>query len=434
MATVVCVDDTDPSIKWDGPWFSTQDNTDDWGNNGPPFLSTLKGISTDGSLTFSYRGTWVSVLGSLRPHGSGGGSRPDPDWECFVDGIRRTPPWAYPDQPSSNFMLCSALWDEVEDRNHTIKLKAVVGREILWVDQVQYYATDTASPDVINAWTKAIYIDSRFKYSGAWTRDPSGYGMATNETATRLLLTYNVDTTGQGIVFGGYTLTNPAASDGLGSYSIDGQLPTEFVIPAPSAFQQPYFSILTMEPGQHRLEVVNKGNSSTAALGFHHIYTKNSPVIATQSGPSKRPRIVGAAVGGVFGAIVIAALAIWGIVLLRRLASTTASSENDAGQSPKASHPQRSQASSTHLPTSDDPPRANHEVGTSTNPTLPGPVLREGEPPSSLFPGEQSPPPAATQGTSLEPGGLPSSALHYLQTMDGKADTDDPPQYARDAK
>jgi hypothetical protein len=53
---LVSVDNTDSQLKWDGPWFSTQGNTDDWGQNGPPFLSTLQGITTNGALSFSFTG------------------------------------------------------------------------------------------------------------------------------------------------------------------------------------------------------------------------------------------------------------------------------------------------------------------------------------------------------------------------------------------
>lgn len=54
---LVAVDDTDPAIKWDGPWFDVRGSTDDWGMHGPPFLRTLRGITTNGSFSLSFRGT-----------------------------------------------------------------------------------------------------------------------------------------------------------------------------------------------------------------------------------------------------------------------------------------------------------------------------------------------------------------------------------------
>ncbi|KAJ3523928.1 hypothetical protein NMY22_g11221 [Coprinellus aureogranulatus] len=415
---------------------STNGNNDDLDNSGPPFLSTLKGISANGSLSFSYRGTWVWLAGSVKPHTSSEDGRRDPDWECFIDGISKGKPFPYPDRPINNFPLCSNSYgEEVGDGNHTLELKAVVHSETLWVDQVQYLASSDV--DLSGAWTVVQSNDSRLVYSGDWEElpDQDGYGNATTNNGASV--TYNFN--GQGLIFVRYTpsRSDPAPFDGRGAYSLDGQPPTEFIIPATfTSSRKPHFSILSMDPGPHRLEVVNKGNSSTAALSFGRIYTQNSPVSVTQPYrcQAKAELLIIVGVGLLWrrqhrrGALVQRG-GEYGVV-----ASATVFSEKDTGQSPRASHPQRSQALSTHLPTSDNPPRANHEVGTSTNLTLPGPVSREGEPSSSLFPGEQSSPSAATQGTSLEPGGLPSSTLHYLQTMDGKVDTDDPPAYARDAK
>lgn len=56
---LVSVDDTDPSIGWEGQWSSVRGNTDDWGNHGLPFLGTLR-RTTNGSLSFSFRGTRTS--------------------------------------------------------------------------------------------------------------------------------------------------------------------------------------------------------------------------------------------------------------------------------------------------------------------------------------------------------------------------------------
>jgi hypothetical protein len=53
------VDDTDPRIQWNGPWFTTQDFYVDTYGNGSPFLNTMHGISSNGSLTFSFYGSCI---------------------------------------------------------------------------------------------------------------------------------------------------------------------------------------------------------------------------------------------------------------------------------------------------------------------------------------------------------------------------------------
>ncbi|KAJ3505580.1 hypothetical protein NMY22_g17536 [Coprinellus aureogranulatus] len=290
---LVCVDDTDPSIKWDGPWFNIQENVDDWGNSGPPFLGTLKGITTNGSLTFSFKGRRLGVFGSLRPRNISEGSGHDPDWECFVDGVSKGQPNPYPREPYSNFPLCAVTPESDTNGHHTLELKAIIRGETLWVDQIQYIASPGA--DLSNAWTEVAYGDARFNYSGDWKVDADNYyGMSTKENGASLTYEFS----GQGIVFGGYTLGDAAALDGGGTYSLDGSAPKPFSIPATttSRSRQPYFEILKMDPGPHRLEVINLGNESTTALSLSYIYTKNSPALTSQSG--KMRAIIGAAVGG----------------------------------------------------------------------------------------------------------------------------------------
>jgi hypothetical protein len=103
----------------------------------------------------------------------------------------------------------------------------------------------------------------------------------------------------------------------MGYYTIDGkQPPTYFAIPIhlESRVNQAYINISGLEPGPHRLEVVNSGNAGTAALGFGYIRTKNSSGIV-----KKRGKVIGAAVGASLGAVLlIGILAIFFILRRRR--------------------------------------------------------------------------------------------------------------------
>ncbi|KAJ3506605.1 hypothetical protein NMY22_g17192 [Coprinellus aureogranulatus] len=303
---LVSVDDADPeSIKWDGPWFSTQGNMDDWGNNGPPFLSTLHGITTNGSFSFRFKGRSVAVWGSLRPSNISLGYGPDPDWDCIVDGNNTGKPWGYPVRPFSNFALCN-VDGVLSDGDHSLEVRATVQSETLWIDQVQYRASlDT---DISTAWTEVRHGDGRFKYSGDWRERPDGYGIAT--TTNGAWVTYEFS--GEGVVFGGYTTRDTTAVDGLAVYVLDDLPPIQFAIPSTGVTRsnQPYFSITDMKPGQHRLEITNKGNFSTAPLAFSYFYTKNAklPASPTPSATksSNLPKIIGGAVGGGLGLILLA--------------------------------------------------------------------------------------------------------------------------------
>jgi hypothetical protein len=89
-----------------------------------------------------------------------------------------------------------------------------------------------------------------------------------------------------------------------------------------------FFNISGLDPGTHRLEVVNGGNDGTAALGLTHIYTRNStrvstppvseppaPTVTTAKG--SKGIIVGAVVGSVAALALIILLA-YGIIIFRR--------------------------------------------------------------------------------------------------------------------
>lgn len=131
-------------------------------------------------------------------------------------------------------------------------------------------------------------------------------------------------------------------------YSLDSGIPVEFRIPASTKERkhQPYFNITAIQPGNHSLTVVNKGNDSTAPLAFSYIYTKSGPMQAAPPSypnstpdapaepsitdlPSAKPSveakpdqgnggIIGGAVGGGLAAILLAALLCFIIIRNRR--------------------------------------------------------------------------------------------------------------------
>ncbi|RXW13710.1 hypothetical protein EST38_g12144 [Candolleomyces aberdarensis] len=303
--TRVSVDDADPQIQWNGPWFTTEDIVDDLGN-GTPFLNTLHGISSNGSLTFSYYGTAVGVWGSLRPRNTTSGR--DPNWRCLLDGNEIGAPWDYPNRPYSNYYFCRGTAPE---GNHTLQFNAIVQSETLYVDQVQYQAAATA--DIGGAWTEVRNDDGRFSYSPGWTSDNNGYWKWTYTAGAWLTYDFN----GTGVVWGGYTPRNSGVGPGMGQYKIDDEEPKDFAIPSPSITRnnQAYFNITGLTPGLHRLTVTNTGNEGTAALGLTYVYTKNGAKTTPKRTSAK---VIGGAVGGSIGAVLLAVLAALAILRYRR--------------------------------------------------------------------------------------------------------------------
>ncbi|KAJ2921306.1 hypothetical protein H1R20_g15786, partial [Candolleomyces eurysporus] len=179
-------------------------------------------------------------------------------------------------------MLCRS--DILPEGNHTLQLNTVIQSEPLYVDQVQYQTAATA--DVGSAWTDISQHDGRINFSPGWEQD----GL--------LKWTY---TPGAWLTFD--FVDNPGVGRGLGQYLVDDQVaPTNFDIPlrAGPFFNQPYFSIGGLNPGPHRLQVTNAGNTNTAALGVTHIYLKNSPIPTRDTG-----EVIGGAVGGSISAILL---------------------------------------------------------------------------------------------------------------------------------
>lgn len=126
----------------------------------------------------------------------------------------------------------------------------------------------------------------------------------------------------------------------MGQYTIDGkEPPTTFVIPSRSGnfSNQPYFNISGLDPGPHRLQVTNAGNATSAALAFTYFYLQNSPANApnipspsttvspgdadtglTPTSNRDSGKVIGAAVGGSVGGLMLVALAIMVLILRRR--------------------------------------------------------------------------------------------------------------------
>ena len=139
----------------------------------------------------------------------------------------------------------------------------------------------------------------------------------------KFLLGLGVSVSWIGFVPSDFSLTPSSAI-----YSIDGQTPISFFVPALSAanakqlYNQIFFKTGTLSPGQHKLIVTYQGNSGTAPLALDNFVVQNStsPSASSSSVPSsssssnstnlgsKKSFLVDIIVGVVGGAIVLVLL------------------------------------------------------------------------------------------------------------------------------
>lgn len=229
------------------------------------------------------------------------------------------------------------------------------------------------------------------------------------------------DDQGEAIIWGGYVPNDPGATDGALAYSIDGQ-PFGSVVSIPAKrglqFNQAYFNVTGLDPGPHTLQVVNRGNPSTAPLGLSYIYTKHAPV---RTSSNRTAKIVGGAVGGGVGAILLGMVVFFFVRRLKRrrgrpLDKATVSSGFD---SDKVTTPDRMNTPSTlvSITTHSSPVSAQRS---SWAPPQPYP---------SLYPSQTAVVPMLPQVQEEVPvyqqpnlDQLNARQSLYLQTMDGKPD------------
>ncbi|KAF8150202.1 hypothetical protein B0H34DRAFT_732997 [Crassisporium funariophilum] len=277
----VLVDDTNPGIKYDGPWSAaTHGSQDDVGNFGPPFLSTLHAVNTNAGLSYSFSGSKVSALGTSKVQTLNGVT--DPAWECFVDGVSigSKAPISFSE---NNWVLCED--NDLADGQHVITVNATVRREqTFWFDRIQYIPSAGVSLD-----QSIIYVDSsdsQINFGSGWS-GLRGIANATSTPGTRLTFDFTgVSVAWYGLVPGDFPIGSSSAQ-----YSIDGQAPVSFLLaglPSQSAmevYNQVFFQSPQLSPGQHSLVVTHQGDSGKTPLVLDYLVVQSSNVPTVGGSP-----------------------------------------------------------------------------------------------------------------------------------------------------
>ena len=181
---LVVVDDTDPNIQYSGPWFTAQNSQLTTGNFGPPFQSTLHGVSNNASFSYSFSGMsrWLVCFIALSlVFGRFSGSQPtvlgtsittnasgtqDPTWECFIDNISIGWNFSPGSENENNWVFCQN--DQLLDGPHVLSMNVtVLHLQNFWFDQIQYLPSSNVP--LYNSTLRVDSSDPAVQYSSGWT-------------------------------------------------------------------------------------------------------------------------------------------------------------------------------------------------------------------------------------------------------------------------
>ncbi|TFK19068.1 hypothetical protein FA15DRAFT_627243 [Coprinopsis marcescibilis] len=312
----VAIDDDDPSITYTGSWLTTDVDFGPLNKYGPPHGGSQHYTTTSGTLSFPFRGSRVVIFGTSQQINTT--SIVDPTWECAVDGT------VYPNTPGFNGGYPMNMWplciiDLAFSEQHVLTVRAAAGDEgVFLIDLIQYRPDYELRDDL----HPTVFIDSTdpaVKYSeGGWTAYMNETMLSMTE-GSKVSVQFN----GTKATWVGWIPEDHPLGSSSGTYSIDGQPPTQFSIPGLSLdangtlYGQRVLETPSLSRGAHTLEVVY--GKSAAPLVLDYLIINNgdifvspfqSPTNTTAGGPEPTPpndnnasqtpigAIVGGAVGG----------------------------------------------------------------------------------------------------------------------------------------
>ncbi|KAG6904815.1 hypothetical protein DXG01_006988 [Tephrocybe rancida] len=323
----VVIDDNDNQIHYFGQnWFQDQGSQDNVGNFGPTYQNTSHGTTGNDSVSFSFVGTSVTVLGTTHLAKIANATKFDPSWECFVDeiSIGSTPPFKFPE---NNWELCSQA--TLNDGPHEITINVTTTGNIFWLDYITY--TPSAAASYEKAVLRVENSDPAILLGAGW----GSLGGTANQTTAKGSQA-KFDFVGTSLTWVGFIPTEYPHSSAVGTFSIDGGAAVNFKLNGLSTphtatlYNQAFFTTPDLTPGPHSIVVTyNGGTGAATPLTLDYILLTNTsiPAVAgptlaspspssvvtsspssagTQTSHSKTP--VGAIVGCVVGGLAIIAL------------------------------------------------------------------------------------------------------------------------------
>ncbi|KAG5638614.1 hypothetical protein H0H81_011504 [Sphagnurus paluster] len=317
----VVIDDTDSRIIYSGQgWFQDQGSEDNVGNFGPTYLRTSHGTKANGSASFAFKGTSISVVGTTNLVQIDNGTRWDPSWECFVDqiSIGATAPFPYAE---NNWYLCQQ--NTLNDGPHEITINVTTAGNTFWLDYLLFTPSPTLSYNenvlLVQNNDPAIIYDSNWGAlgGGANMTTVNGAEAKFNFVGSSISLKALEALANFFVTWVGFIPTELPHGAASGSYSVDGGDPVTFQLNglSPTAtvtiYNQAFFTTPNLTPGPHSLLVTYLGASSPATpLTLDYLYVTNTST--SNNEPSDHNRVsktpIGPIVGGVVGAIALLAI------------------------------------------------------------------------------------------------------------------------------
>ncbi|GJJ15746.1 hypothetical protein Clacol_010024 [Clathrus columnatus] len=310
-----------------GDWTLTDSsNFQNIGGSGQPLGSSLHTTTADGSFTFSFSGSFISVLGTAATSGD------QPNVQCFLDGVSFATVTL--GGPQNNIHICATTFP---DGQHELAVNVSTQGEPFYLDNLQYQPS--ANVPLNNATILIPSGDPSITLSIGWSMVD---GFPQNMTQTTNAFA-NITFIGDQLGWFGTFLEGEPQTPSPAEYSIDGGQPISFTLQLPpersnstNTFNIPFFTTDVLQQGLHTVIVRYLGNESTIPLTLNNLLvvnasssenpsTPSSSMITTSlmATPTSQSRITrgnstGAIVGGAVGGVVGLFLVILIFFLMRR--------------------------------------------------------------------------------------------------------------------
>ncbi|KIK61263.1 hypothetical protein GYMLUDRAFT_43323 [Collybiopsis luxurians FD-317 M1] len=329
---LVVVDDTDPAIRYSGAFsLDSTGRLDTEGYGGPVFNRTITGTTTNGTISYNFKGSYVRVV--IAATGESG-------WSCNVDNHLLVS-FTVDSAQVTNYIACDSAGTLADSTaEHTLDINfsftpTSPHNSSLWLDSIQY---QPLLSDPLDAVTLRIHNSDPFvsysNSSGAWSYQGVGSN-ATDRTETSMSFNFNGTSASlYSVIWKGY---NPTTA----FYSIAGKS-TNFDLPGGTTVantgQQadvqnwPLFTTSDLPPSQYSLEVATAYNTTTYPqyLTISYFIIKTNPANSSSTGGSSnsagnsgssgssgssvsghstsKVRLVSTLVGAIVGSIVVIAV------------------------------------------------------------------------------------------------------------------------------
>ncbi|KAJ3525885.1 hypothetical protein NMY22_g10390 [Coprinellus aureogranulatus] len=260
----VRVDDTNPSVIYNGPWTGDGWQSYPTWRPGDPFLASLHGLGQSTSVSFEYEGIYVSVYGYLN-------GVSNLNWQCRLEDGDPKGEVLGAMGVSSRFQhdtfLCGYSTGETDAGRHKLTFNVLQGsNQSIWLDYIEYAPT---TPNTRYPYVSLSATDPAIVYDRSWRPHKDGYDYTNTTGSGPLTFVFN----GTGVDWYGYLPEDMLSEWARCAYRIDGRDYTRFDIgnPEPNPL---FFSTEDLPYGTHNLTVYYL--EGEFPLSIHHLIVRDS--------------------------------------------------------------------------------------------------------------------------------------------------------------